>query len=123
MMNRCYNEDNIGFNSYGGRGITVCKGWRDSVKTFFKWATSNGYSGSLTLERKNVDGDYKPSNCTWVSMQVQQNNRTNNLNLTIDGETHTVMEWSRLTGIPRTTLQNRYYSGKRGSDLLISRRK
>lgn len=60
---------------YGGRGIKVCKTWR-SFKAFEKWAMQNGYHPDLEIDRINNDGDYKPSNCRFVTQVVNVRNST-----------------------------------------------
>lgn len=47
---------------------------------FEKWAMENGYDenakyGECTIDRINVNGNYEPSNCRWVSMAVQAKNK------------------------------------------------
>ena len=110
MMDRCYREKNCNYNRYGARGIRVCEEWHN-IENFEKWVEENPYFEGATLDRIDVDGDYKPSNCRWATMKEQCNNRSNTLYITYNGETHTISEWSEITGINRSTLNNRYYKG------------
>lgn len=71
---------------------------------------ANGYNDQLTLDRIDVDGSYNPDNCRFVTMKTQSNNRTNNQAIEYNGETHTIAEWSDLTGIQYGTLYNRIYT-------------
>lgn len=80
MMSRCYREKDIHYNAYGGRGITVCDEWNGHSDAFVEWALNNGYSDDLTLERINVNGNYEPSNCTWIPMSEQYKNKQSNCN-------------------------------------------
>lgn len=103
MKNRCYNEKNIHYQNYGGRGITVCDEWLNkeivcypSTKgwlAFKEWALSNGYREDLTLDRIDTDKSYSPENCRWISQKCQQNNRRNNRLVTYKGKTQTLSEW------------------------------
>lgn len=113
MRNRCSNPNIKGYSYYGGRGITVCDEWKgdQGFNNFCKWALSNGYKDSLTLDRIDANGNYEPNNCRWVDRYTQANNKRNNLFLLIDGEKDTVGNWSRRLGISRGNLWN-YAKGK-----------
>ena len=75
MLDRVGKPNNPAYSIYGGRGITVCKDWRDSVEAFFLWANSTGYSLGLQLDRVNTDLGYYPSNCRWVGVFTQAQNQ------------------------------------------------
>lgn len=75
MKTRCYNKNHRGYNYYGVRGITVCDEWRDDFQAFHDWAMANGYRDDLTIDRIDVDGNYEPSNCRWITMAEQQTNK------------------------------------------------
>lgn len=75
MLKRCFKSNNHKYKDYGGRGITVCDEWKDSFQAFYDWAMANGYSDELTLDRKNNDSNYEPSNCRWATQKEQANNR------------------------------------------------
>ena len=79
MKTRCENPNHVHYRHYGGRGIKVCAEWADYV-VFRAWALANGYDplaakGQCTIDRIDVDGDYCPENCRWVSMKIQCRNR------------------------------------------------
>lgn len=46
--------------------------------SFVDWALSHGYSDDLTIERVDVNGNYEPSNCTWIPMSEQYKNKQSN---------------------------------------------
>lgn len=75
MLNRCYLKTTIHFHNYGGRGITVCDEWKENYEVFRNWALNNGYQDNLTIDRKNVNGNYEPENCQWLSQHLQQRNK------------------------------------------------
>ena len=78
MISRCYNEKSCNYNAYGGRGIKMCDEWKNKetgMQNFYNWAMANGYRDGLTIERKDVNGNYCPENCTWITMEEQYKNK------------------------------------------------
>lgn len=117
MCGRCNNPNNKDYPDYGGRGITVCEEWR-KPENFFGWAFLNGYSVDLTLDRIDVNGNYCPENCRWITADVQQRNRRNNRILEYNGEKHCIAEWSEITGINAYTIWSRIHYGWSVEDAL-----
>lgn len=111
MIARCFYPTNKSYPRYGAKGITVCDEWRKDKTSFFKWAFEHGYADNLTIDRIDPKGNYCPENCRWATYQEQNNHRCSNRFETIDGVTHTVAEWSRISGIKAGTIQNRLYVG------------
>lgn len=74
MVRRCTDPGCKDWPDYGGRGITVCDEWRLDFLTFYEWAWEHGYSPALSIERRDVDGDYCPQNCRWASDLEQRLN-------------------------------------------------
>lgn len=72
MLNRCRNSKTKGFEHYGGRGIIVCARWL-KFENFL--ADMGVCPQSLTLERKDTNGNYTPENCKWASWSEQNSNR------------------------------------------------
>lgn len=117
MKGRCFSKGHPAFSSYGGRGIAVCDEWKNNFQAFYDWAMSNGYSDELTIDRIDVNGDYCPENCRWISISEQQHNKRCNVVIAFNGESHTLKQWSEITGINYKTLHQRYSKGKRDTKL------
>ena len=75
MHTRCLNPNSPAFKYYGGRGICICEEWRKDFAPFKEWAESNGYLDDLTIDRIDTNGDYSPSNCRWITMKEQNENK------------------------------------------------
>lgn len=111
MRQRCRYDKSINWHLYGGRGISVCDEWAESFDAFREWAKSSGYQDGLQLDRIDNDGDYSPINCKWSTVSEQGNNRRTCIYVTIDGDTKSVSEWCKVTGVNRMTAYNRIRRG------------
>lgn len=111
IIARCYYPKNNRYYLYGAKGIVMCEEWKNDKTKFFEWAFANGYAENLTIDRIDPHGNYCPENCRWVDYTVQANNKTSNHRVTIDGETHTLAEWSRISGIKSGTIRFRLNKG------------
>lgn len=118
MKTRCYNPKHENFDCYGGRGITVCDEWKNDFQSFYDWAMSNGYKEGLTIDRIDVNGNYEPSNCRWITIKEQCQNKRNTLFVTYKGIRKTLVEWSVITGIKYQTLVYRHKTGKKPEEIL-----
>ena len=77
IKNRTLNTKFKQYSDYGGRGITICDDWKNEPIAFYNWALSNGYEENkgLSIDRIDNDGNYEPSNCRWVSSNIQNRNK------------------------------------------------
>ena len=117
MKNRCNNQNRKDYYMYGGRGIFVCDEWQNFIP-FYEWAEKNGYSEELTLERIDVNGNYEPDNCIWVTLKEQANNKTTTPYVEHNNELITLKQLSEITGINYQTLFRRYKKGDRNEKLI-----
>ncbi len=77
MRQRCQNPNHPDYEDYGGRGIKVCKRWKD----FVNFLTDMGERPEgLTLDRINNDGNYEPDNCRWATLKQQAQNQRDHKN-------------------------------------------
>lgn len=90
IKDRCQNKNLEHYENYGGRGIKVCDSWSQSFESFKKWAIENGYKEGSTgkeqsIERIDVNGNYEPNNCKWVTQKEQARNKTNTVYIDVRG--------------------------------------
>lgn len=110
MLARCYHPSQKDFARYGAQGVTVCDRWRfgeGGVTGFECFIADMGFApfDGASIDRIDNSKGYSPDNCRWATAQQQANNRRSNRHLTIDGETKTVAEWARVSGVgPKTIL-------------------
>lgn len=76
MKGRCYCKTDKKYKNYGKRGIKICKEWLEDYNVFLNWSIKNGYKEGLSIERIDVNGDYKPDNCKFISISEQTKNKT-----------------------------------------------
>ena len=79
---------------------------------------NNGYEDTLTIERKDVNGNYCPENCKWATMKEQSNNKRNNHYLEYNGEIKTISQWADKLGISKSTISSRIELGWSTEDIL-----
>ena len=111
MKARCFSKNHKNYKQYGGRGITVCDEWKNDFMAFYNWAMSNGYKEGLTIDRIDVNGNYEPNNCRWVTRKEQANNTRKNCFIEYNNEKHTIAEWCDILGITYSKLFSRLRKG------------
>jgi hypothetical protein len=111
VKNRCLNSNDFQYLNYGGRGIKVCDEWIKHFSNFYNWAINNGYKEYLTIDRIDVNGNYEPDNCRWATSKQQARNRRSNHSISYKNETKTLIEWSEILNISKSTLCERLRSG------------
>ncbi|WP_300627302.1 hypothetical protein [Pseudomonas sp.] len=108
MIDRCYNPDSKDYKDYGGRGIRVCKEWRD-IAGFV--AGMGAKEKGQSIDRLDENGDYEPGNCRWTDALGQGEHKRNNAIITRQGtQKHIASVW-REAGIKESTFYNRLDAG------------
>lgn len=108
MRKRCYRKNKDNYEHYGGRGITICDEWLNDFMSFYNWAINNGYQDDLTIDRIDNDGNYEPDNCRWATWEEQFYNKSDTVYITIDGESKTILEWCKISGLTYSAFWQRY---------------
>jgi hypothetical protein len=122
MIQRCENENNPSYPSYGGRGICVCHRFRKSVQAFCDDMGPRP-SPQHSLDRRDNNGHYScgkceeclrnrwPANCRWATRREQHTNTRANVRITVDRVTKTVAEWEEEAGLGKGTISGRLLRG------------
>jgi hypothetical protein len=75
MHKRCENPNATNYAYYGGRGIAVCARWCGERGFEHFLADMGERPEGLTLDRRDAEGNYEPSNCRWATHAEQTANR------------------------------------------------
>ena len=118
IMNRCYNKNTVAYNSYGGRGVTVCNEWKEDFVSFYNWAIKNGWKPGLQIDKDIKAMElgvepllYSPERCQFVTPKINSNNRRSNRFIEYNGFVKTLMEWSEYANIHQATFAGRLKRG------------
>ena len=120
MKNRCNCPTNKYYKQYGGKGVSVYPQWGNDFLEFKNWALASGYCEGLTIDRIDVNGNYEPSNCRWITIQEQQFNKTTNVFIKIGEDTKTLTEWCRKFNVNISTARGRMKKGKNGIEIFVN---
>jgi len=109
MRKRCNNVDSPDYPRYGGRGIKVCDSWN----VFKNFIDDVGVrpSKNHSLDRNNNNGDYEPSNCSWVTKKEQANNTRRNRKITVNGVTKNICQIAEDLHISASNIYRRLNDG------------
>lgn len=98
MKERCFNLKNNSYNSYGKRGISIYQEWLNNPRSFEEWALENGYQEGLTIDRIDLNGNYEPSNCRWISNEENAKWHRNTQHIWIQNYVDSASGWSLKIG-------------------------
>jgi len=108
IKTRCFNKNSNIYKNYGGRGISMCETWKD-FNVFYK--DMGDVPNGMSIDRIDVNGDYKKSNCKWSNHKEQSRNKRNNNFITYKGTTKCLTEWCEELNMPLNTFSNRLKRG------------
>ena len=106
MIARCTNPNQKAYVYYGARGIKVCKRWLKYENFLIDMGLRP--SPDHSLDRKNTDADYKPSNCRWATRSEQQKNKTTTKWYTNGVFTGTLVECAKFLSISKELAHMRW---------------
>lgn len=107
---RCTDPENAAWADYGGRGITMCDRWLNSVQAFVE-DMGRKPSPRHEIDRIDNNGGYDPDNCRWATRKTNCRNRRSNHCVTLNDERLTLAEWSERTGLLPETIAERLDRG------------
>lgn len=104
MLTRCNNKNSRSYKDYGERGITVCDRWH----TFENFLADMGVCPKgKSIERRDNNGNYEPSNCYWASTVEQANNKRRTVYITYQGERLPISRLAARFNIPANVFYER----------------
>lgn len=110
IIQRCKNKNRKEYYKYGGFGRGVCKEWEDP-KVFYKWAISNGYEDTLSIDRIDNSKGYSPDNCRWATRRQQNTNKIDNRIVLYKGKLKPLTLWCEELGLKEKRVRNRIDDG------------
>lgn len=106
MIQRCHNKNCKDYKNWGGRGIKVCKRWRDFIN-FYKDVGEPPTGKSLG--RIDNNKGYSKENCEWQTWTEQHRNKRTNKIIKIGNETKNQSAWIEHFKINPQTFSYRHY--------------
>ena len=111
MKSRCYQENDAGYDYYGGRGIQVCADWLDSFENFYRDMGPRP-TKHHSIDRKNNNEGYSPENCRWATKVEQARNKRTNRTVVYQGKEILFCELVESTGFSYLSLYKRLFVRK-----------
>lgn len=108
MITRTTNEKHRSYHNYGGRGIKVCERWLHSFQNFLDDMGSRP-TPEHSIDRIDVNGNYEPGNCRWITMAEQAANRRDARHITHAGRTMNSAAWSKISGVHKQAIYCRFF--------------
>lgn len=110
MISRCHNQTDKNWKWYGARGITVCEQWRNDFSAFLR-DMGRRPAARMSIDRKDGNGHYEPSNCRWATPIEQARNRSNNRIVEYGGSSMPLSAAAEAAGISYKTVKSRLAKG------------
>jgi len=121
MKSRCTNPGHKQYESYGGRGITVCDRWADFAAFYEDMGPRP--TELHTLDRRDNDRGYSKENCRWATRTEQNRNHRANRMISYQGKTQCVAAWAQELGVADSVIRVRLARGWDTERILTTRRR
>ena len=109
MRDRCLDPRHQKFPIYGGRGIKVCERWAEFKN--FMLDMGRKPDPKFAIEREDVNGNYEPKNCRWISRKDQGRNKRNSVFVTYQGKRILLLDLVEQIGLSRQLVYERLKLG------------
>lgn len=110
IKKRCLNQNDAGWQNYGGRGITICKEWENDFQSFYAYIGPRPHS-KASVDRIDNERGYEPGNVRWATRTEQARNTRLNRLITLNGKTQCLSDWAEQLGVNYQTLHSRFARG------------
>jgi len=110
MRSRCYDKSCRMYRRYGGRGIRVCKKWLNNFAAFLRDMGTRP-SPEHSIDRRNNDGNYTPSNCRWATRSEQALNTSRTRLLAVGDVRLPLSVWAERLGVKSYVISKRLSRG------------
>lgn len=116
VKQRCEDSGSKNFEKYGKKGIRVLwtsfESFRNDMYEAYENHVEKFGEKNTQIDRINYLGNYELSNCRWVNLFEQAQNKSNNINIYFQGETRCLKDWSRKLNKNYLTLYTRLFRRK-----------
>lgn len=109
MRDRCNDPGHKNYKNYGARGITIDPRWSEFKN--FMLDMGRKPDRKFTIEREDVNGNYEPKNCKWISRADQGRNKRNSVFITYNGKRMLLIDLVEELGLSRSTVYGRLQGG------------
>lgn len=107
MIQRCENPNDRWYESYGGRGVTVCERWKNSFEDFLV-DVGEPPTPKHQLDRIDNDKGYEPGNVRWATPRQQSVNKRTTVYAELDGVKRPLIEWCEILNLNYRVVKQRF---------------
>jgi hypothetical protein len=116
MVNRCHEETDPHYDSYGAKGVVVCEEWRNSYEAFANWALENGWKKGLQIDKDKLSKEkpgkqYGPDFCCFLTCKENSQYKSDNRMIIYNGETLSLSQWADRFNVKYNTFRDRIEKG------------
>lgn len=107
---RCYNKKDHAYPRYGGRGISMCRQWKNDPAEFVR--DMGPCPPKHRIDRIDFNGNYEPKNCRWVDTKTSGRNKSSSIIFEWKGAQRCISEIAEMENISHNSLRARHKRGQ-----------